>query len=62
MNFQVEPLTREIAPIPTDTVKEAISIALRIFLKLGFRSDIRDSDGNLLTEKEIANYIYAFIG
>lgn len=62
MNFQVVPGTHEIAPIPTDTLKEALSISLKIFIKLGFRSVIRDSDGNTLSEKELAQYLYAFIG
>jgi hypothetical protein len=62
MYFQVVPDTHEIAPIPTDTVKEAISISLKLFIKLGFRSAIRDCDGNTLTEKEVASYLYAFIG
>lgn len=62
MYFQVVPNTHEIAPIPTNTVKEAISISLKIFIKFGVRSAIRDCDGNTLTEKEVANYLYAIIG
>lgn len=62
MNFQVVPDTPKIAPIPTNTVKESLSISLKLFIRFGCRSAIRDCDGNTLTEKELAEYLYRIIG